>query len=106
MRVNGNSPLLGALSILLHVHLAIAAGSLAPDPCASLRTQNAQLSEQLAARDAELSGLRSELSAARSVVESKDRRSSIGTGAVRGLESEAAVPSSHRRRAETDEGCL
>ena len=51
MRLNGNSPLLGALSILLHVHLAIAAGSLAPDPCASLRTQNAQLSEQLAARD-------------------------------------------------------
>jgi len=62
MRVSGNSPLLGALSILLHVHLAIAAGSLAPDPCPSLRAQNAQLLEQLAARDAKLSGLRSELS--------------------------------------------
>lgn len=91
MRVNSNSPLLGALSILL-LHLAIAAGSLAPDPCASLRAQNAQLLEQLAARDAELSRLRSELSAARSVVESKDRRSSIGTGAVRGVGERGCCP--------------
>ena len=96
---------MGVLAILLHFHVTIAVGGLVSDPCASLRAQNVRLLDQLSARDAELSRLRSELAAVRSVKEGKERRSQIGTGAERAL-GNAAVPLSHRRRAETGEGCL
>ena len=87
-----------ALAILLLIHLAIAAGD-APDPCAPLRAQNTELAAQLLARDAELSRLRSELAAARSTAEaSKQKGSTIGTGVARGLETDAGVPESNRRR--------
>ena len=98
-------PQMGVLAILLYFHVTIAFGGLVSDPCASLRAQNVQLLDQLSARDAELSRLRSELAAVRSVKEGKERPSPIGTGAERAL-GNAAVPLSHRRRAETDEGCL
>ncbi len=51
--------------MLLHVHVAIATANL-EDKCAPLRAQNAELAAQLALRDAELSWLRSELTAIRS----------------------------------------
>ena len=87
-----------ALALLLLIHLAIAAGD-APDPCAPLRAQNTELAAQLLARDAELSRLRSELAAARSTAEaSKQKGSTIGTGVARGLETDAGVPESNRRR--------
>jgi hypothetical protein len=92
------SSLMCALALLLLIHLAIAAGD-APDPCAPLRAQNTELAAQLLARDAELSRLRSELAAARSTAEaSKQKGSSIGTGVARGLETDAGVPASNRRR--------
>jgi hypothetical protein len=90
-----------ALAILLLIHLAIAAGD-APDPCAPLRAQNTELAAQLLARDAELSRLRSELAAARSTTKaSLQKGRPIGTGAARGLETDAGLPASNRRR----EGC-
>ena len=89
-----------ALAILLLIHLAIAAGD-APDPCAPLRAQNTELAAQLLARDAELSRLRSELAAARFTAEASKKGRTIGTAVARGLETDAGVPASNRRR----EGC-
>jgi hypothetical protein len=87
-----------ALAILLLIHLAFAAGD-APDPCAPLRAQNTELAAQLLARDAELSRLRSELTAARSTAKTSMKERMIGTGAARGLGNDAAgVPASNRRR--------
>ncbi len=86
-----------ALAILQLIHLAIAAGDV-PDPCAPLRAQNTELAAQLLARDAELSRLRSELAAARSTAEASKKGRTIGTAAARGLETDAGVPASNRRR--------
>jgi hypothetical protein len=86
-----------ALAILLIVHLASAAGD-APDPCAPLRAQNTELAAQLLARDAELSRLRSELAAAPSTTKASKKERTIGTGVARGLETDAGVPASNRRR--------
>jgi hypothetical protein len=86
-----------ALAILLLIRLASAAGD-APDPCAPLRAHDTELAAQLLAHDAELSRLRSELAAARSTAEACKKGRTIGAGAARGLETDAGVPASNRRR--------
>jgi hypothetical protein len=93
---------MGALAMLLHLHVAIAAGSAAPDLCAPLRAQITQLLDQLAVRDAELSRLTSDTAIRSAEASTGELR--IGTGAShglqRGLESDTDFHASKRRRGE------
>ena len=93
---------MGALAMLLHLHVAIAAGSACPDLCAPLRTQIAQLLDQLAVRDAELSRLTSGKTIRSAEASTGELR--IGTGAPHGLqrgsEGDTGLRASNRRRAE------
>ena len=93
---------MGALAMLLHLHVAIAAGSACPDLCAPLRAQIAQLLDQLAVRDAELSRLTSGKTIRSAEASTGELR--IGTGAPHGLqrgsEGDTGLRASNRRRAE------